>query len=164
MKNALCAGLLALTMCAGASAQSAYGVVSIGSSKLNVDCTGATTCDSTDTGYKLLGGYKFSPNFAVEAGLFGFGKAKASDTVGNTAEITNTAFGGGIAFHQDLAPDWNFVARVGVASVKTKISGTVIGLGSASDSYSNIASYAGLGIGYKDFLKTLHSQKQIIQA
>lgn len=148
MKNHMSAGLLALTLCAGASAQSAYGVVSIGSSKLNVDCTGATTCDSTDTAYKLLGGYKLSPNVAVEAGLFGFGKARASDAT-VSAEISNTTFGGGIAFHQDIAPDWNFVARVGLASVKTKISGTLIGVGSASDSDSNIATYAGLGIGYK---------------
>ncbi len=158
-----------LTLSAGASAQSAYGVVSLGSSRLNVDCTGTTTCDKTGTAYKLLGGYKFSPNFAAEVGFFGFGKAKASDAIG-TVELSNTAVGAGVAFHQDLSPNWNFVARVGVASVKTKILATVSGvgvarveqaagraailgvapgIGSVSDSDRNIAPYAGLGIGYK---------------
>jgi len=148
MKKYLCAGFIAFAMCAGAWAQNAYGVVSLGASKLNIDCTGATTCDDADTAFKLLGGYKFAPNLAAEVGYFDFGKARASDAF-VSAEISNTAFGGGIAFHQDLAPNWNFVARLGLASVKTKISGTVSGFGSASDSDSNIAMYAGLGIGYK---------------
>ena len=163
--------MLLLTLSAGASAQATYGVVSVGSSRLNVDCTGTTTCDKTGTAYKLLGGYKFSPNFAAEAGFFGFGKAKASDpTV--TAEIANTAFGAGVAFHQDLSADWNLVARVGLASMKTKITGTVVGvavgavrvdqpaararvlglaptIGTVSDSDRNVTPYAGLSIGYK---------------
>lgn len=167
MKKNLLVGLAMLAMAAGASAQATYGVVSVGSSRLNVDCTGTTTCDKTGTAYKLLGGYKFSPNFAAEAGFFGFGKAKASDpTV--TAEIANTAFGAGVAFHQDLSADWNLVARVGLASMKTKITGTVVAvervdqpaararvlglaptIGTVSDSDRNVTPYAGLSIGYK---------------
>ena len=142
------AGLLVAAVSVGASAQSAYGVVSFGSSRLNADCSGTSSCDKTDTAYKLLAGYKYSPNFAAEAGFFGFGKARASNGA-VSAQIKNEAFGAGIAFHQDLAPDWNFVARLGLASVRSKISGTVSGLGSVSDSDNNIAPYAGLGIGYK---------------
>jgi OOP family OmpA-OmpF porin len=148
MNKHLVAGLLFAALSAGASAQSAYGVISVGSSRLSVDCSGTSNCDKTDSAYKLLAGYKYSPNFAAEAGLFGFGKARASDgTV--SAQIKNEAFGAGVAFHQDLTPDWNFVARVGLASVRTRISGTVSGLGSVSDSDNNVAPYAGLGVGYK---------------
>jgi len=139
MKKQLLAALAVLTFCVTASAQP-YGVVSVGASRLNADCAGTTTCDNTDTAFKLLGGYKFSPNLAAEIGYFGFGKAKAS--VGATAvEIENTAFGGGAAFHFDLAPQWNAVARLGVAQVKTKI--TALG------SDNNTALYGGLGVGYK---------------
>lgn len=140
--------MAAFALSGAASAQSVYGVVSLGSSRLDLDCTGATSCDKTDTAYKLLGGYKFSPNFAVEAGVLGFGKARASDAT-VAADISNTAIGGGVAFHQDLAANWNFVARLGLASVKTKLSGTVAGFGSVSDSDTNVAPYAGVGIGYK---------------
>lgn len=66
-----------------------------------------------------------------------------------TGEIANRAFGGGLAYHADLAPNWNFVARLGLAQVRTKVTGTIAGLGSASDSDSNVAAYAGLGVGYK---------------
>jgi OmpA-OmpF porin, OOP family len=130
-----------------ASAQS-YGVLSIGTAKLSVDCAGTSTCDKTDTAFKIIGGYKFNPNLAVELGYFDFGKAKATAS-GIKGEIGNTAVGVGLAFHQDLAADWNFVARLGGAQMKTKIRGTLTGVASNSDSDNNIVAYGGLGVGYK---------------
>ena len=147
MRVQVLTALAALTLSTAASAQ-VYGVVSAGISRLDVDCTGASSCDKSGTGIKLLGGYRFMPNLAAEIGFFDYGKAKASGS-GVTGEIKNTAFGGGVAYHLDLAPSWNAVGRLGVAQVKTKISGTVSGLGSASDSDNNTALYGGLGVGYK---------------
>lgn len=141
------AAIAALMFSAAASAQG-YAVVSVGSSKLNVDCTGTTSCDDSGTGFKLLGGYKFQPNMAVELGYFDFGKATA--TVGAlAAENKNSAFGAGIAFHHNISPNWPIVARLGIAQVKTTISGSFPGFGSASDSESNAALYGGVGIGYR---------------
>jgi OOP family OmpA-OmpF porin len=147
MNTKLLTALAALTLSAAASAQT-YGVASVGIARVDVDCTGAASCDKSDTGFKLMGGYKFTPNVAAEIGYFDFGKAKASGS-GVNAELKNSAFGGGVAYHLDLAPSWNAVGRLGLAQVKTKISGTVSGLGSASDSDNNTALYAGLGVGYK---------------
>lgn len=141
-KQALIA-LAALTWCAAASAQG-YGVVSVGVSRLDTDCSGISNCDKTGTAFKLLGGYRFMPNVAGELGYFDFGKATGSGS-GLSLSVKTTAFGGGIAYHQDLSPDWNFVGRLGVASVKTKISAS--GLGSDSD--TNTQAYYGLGVGYK---------------
>lgn len=152
MKTQTLVATALLAFAAATSAQT-YGVLSVGSAKLNVDCTGVATCDKTDTAIKLIGGYKFMPNLAVELGYFDFGKAKATDG-GVSAEIGNTAIGLGLAYHQDLAPNWNFVARLGVAQMKTKISGTIVGLGSGSESDNNITAYGGLGVGYK-FTKSL---------
>lgn len=138
--------LAALAFSAAASAQG-YVVVSAGSSTLDVDCTGTTSCDDSGNGFKLLGGYKFQPNMAAEFVYFDFGKATASVGAAN-AEIKNSAFGGGLAYHQSIGANWPFVARLGIAQVKTTISGSVPGF-SASDSESNIALYGGLGIGYR---------------
>lgn len=140
-------GLAALTLCAAASAQ-VYGVVSVGASRLDTDCTGIPNCDKSDTAFKILGGYRFMPNLAGEVGYFDFGKAKASDST-TSLSLKTTAYGAGLAYHQDLAPDWNFVARLGVASVKAKASASVAGVGSGSDSDSNAQAYYGLGVGYK---------------
>jgi OOP family OmpA-OmpF porin len=147
MKKQLLAAAAAMVLSAGASAQG-YGVVSAGVSRLSADCDGAAVCDKSDTAFKVLGGYKFSPILAAELGYFSFGKARFSDS-GVDGKVTTSAFGGGVAYHQDLSSLWNFVARLGLAQVKTKIDASVSGLGSASDSDSNVQAYLGLGVGYK---------------
>lgn len=130
-----------------------YSGAAIGSARTNVDCAGTTSCDKTDSGWKLFGGYQFNPNWAAEVTYFDFGKAKVTgidETLGTiTGEIENTGFGAGMALRQNLAADWNFVARFGLASIKTKVSGAVTGIGSGSDSDRNGQPYAGLGVGYK---------------
>jgi Opacity protein and related surface antigens len=148
MNKHLSAALALLTFSVAASAQSAYGLASVGMSKSSFDCLGAPSCDKSDIAFKVMGGYKFMPNFAGEVGYFDFGKQKLSGG-GASLDFQNTAWGISVAYLQDIAPTWNFVGRIGVAQVKTKLSGSVQGVGSASDSDSNAAIYAGLGIGYK---------------
>ena len=147
MKTQVLTALAALTLSTAASAQ-IYGVASVGVSRLDVDCSGTSTCDKSDTGFKLMGGYRFMPNLAGEIGYFDFGKATAS-APGITGDIKNTGFGGGVAYHLDFAPNWTGVGRLGIVQMKTKVSGTVAGLGSASDSDNNVGLYGGLGVGYK---------------
>jgi OmpA-OmpF porin, OOP family len=147
MKYQILAATAVLAFSSAVSAQ-VYGVVSTGVSKQNLDCTGATTCDTSGTAFKLLGGYKITPQIAAELGFFDFGKAKAADSTASL-ETKTSAFGGGVAFHGDFSPSWSGVARLGVAQVKAKITATVVGLGSASDSDTNTALYGGLGVGYR---------------
>jgi OmpA-OmpF porin, OOP family len=147
MKKQVLLAVAALALSGAASAQ-VYGVVSAGVSKLKIDCDGAQVCDKSDTAFKLLGGYKFTPNVAVEAGYMTFGKAKIRDA-GASVDVGVTGFGIGAAFHQDFAADWNFVARLGLAQMKTKLDASVPGVGSGSDKDSNAQLYGGLGVGYK---------------
>lgn len=146
MKKQVLLAIAALALSGAASAQ-VYGVVSAGVSKLTVDCGGAAVCDKSDTAFKVLGGYKFTPNVAMEAGYMSFGKATLRDS-GASADIGVTGFGVGAALHQDFAADWNFVARLGLAQVKTKLDVAAPGFsGGDSDSYAQL--YGGLGLGYK---------------
>jgi len=158
MKKIVLAGLIALALSAGAfaqtaqPAQSAYALIAAGSSRFGVDCAGTTSCDKTDTGWKVFGGYRFTPNWAAEVGYFDFGKAKATLNDAQlgvvSAAVESTAIGLGVAFHQDLAADWPCVARLGVASVKTRVSASVTGA-SGNDSDRSANGYVGLGIGYR---------------
>ena len=141
LKKAL-VGLLALCAMAASHAEP-YVVASLGSSKLDVDCAGTTACDTRSTGLKLLGGYKFTPNFAIEGGYLDFGNAKAT-VDGDAFTLKTTGFGAGAAFHQDLSPDWNLSARLGVASIKAETSGAE---GSIEKSSTQLD--GGLGIGYR---------------
>jgi OmpA-OmpF porin, OOP family len=147
MKKHVLLAAAALALSGAVSAQT-YATVSFGSSNIKLDCAGAQTCDKSDTAFKLLGGYKFTPNVAVEAGYMSFGKAKISDS-GTSLDVGVTGFGVGAAFHQDLSADWNFVARLGLAQIKTKLDASISGVGSGSDSDSNAQPYFGVGVGYK---------------
>jgi OOP family OmpA-OmpF porin len=131
----------------GAAAAQTYGVISVGTSKQDLGCSGAATCDESGNAFKLLGGYKFNPNFALEGGYMSFGKSRAADP-GVSLDLTVNGFGIGGAFHQDFATNWNFVARLGLAQMKTKAKATVSGA-SGTDSDSSAQLYGGLGVGYK---------------
>src|SRR3954468_1608770 len=50
---------------------------SVGQSKFNVDCSGAS-CDDTDTAFRVFGGYNFNRHFGVELGYAVLGKLTVS--------------------------------------------------------------------------------------
>lgn len=143
MKKQVLLAVAALAL-SGAAAAQTYGVVSIGSSKVDgLDCSGTgLSCDDTGTAFKLLGGYKFMPNFALEGGYMNFGEAKVSDGV-DSLKIKADAFVIGGAFHHDFSQSWNFVARLGLARVKAKASGAFSGSDTSTEAYG------GLGLGYR---------------
>lgn len=141
LKKAL-VGLMAV-FAVSASQAEPYVVASLGSSKFDVDCAGTTSCDTRSTGLKLLGGYKFTPNFAIEGGYLDFGKAKFTLN-GVPVTLKAAGLGVGAAYHQDLNPDWNLAARLGVASINAEASAP----GNSADN-SSTQLYGGLGIGYR---------------
>ena len=68
--------LAALIGAASAQAQ-VYGTVAGGATHLGMDCTGATSCDTSGTGVKLVGGYAFGNGFSLEAGYIATRQADA---------------------------------------------------------------------------------------
>lgn len=149
MKKTILAAVAAAAATLFTSTAFAEGYVggAIGQARINLDCEGAPTCDKSDTGFKLYGGYKFMPNMAAEVTYFNFGKAKAADG-GLSLNLKANAIGVGVAFIGDFAPQWSGVARVGVASVRVKANASLDGVsGSESDSSTN--AYLGFGLGYE---------------
>lgn len=123
-----------------------YVAVAAGASHLATDCTGTTSCDASDTGAKLVGGYDFGNGFSLEAGYISFGKFRAADGA-LTLTAKPTAFTLGGAYALPLGSDWGMNFRLGVAQVKTKLS-AVSGALAGSDSESKAKVYAGLGLTY----------------
>lgn len=124
----------------------AYLTVAGGSTHLNLDCDGATSCDKTDTGGKIVGGYSFGNGFSLEAGYWSLGKARGSDGT-LSATIKPTAFTLGGAFSLPLSSEWGMNFRLGAAQVKAKVDGT-IGAVTVSTSENNTKVYAGVGLTY----------------
>ena len=147
MKKILLTALIAMAGSVGAHAEGIYVGVAAGGTNLDLDCNGAPSCDKSDTGFKLFGGYKLTENVAVEAHYADYGKAKLSGG-GVSADVKLSGFGLGVAYLGDFAPDWNGVVRAGVARNKVKLDASS-GVVSLSDSESKTKGYIGAGVGYK---------------
>lgn len=67
----------------------------LGQSKLKEWCTGAsfTACDATDTGWKLLGGYRFNRYVGVEASYIDWGEVTASFNTGAQVVAKQHSYG-----------------------------------------------------------------------
>jgi OOP family OmpA-OmpF porin len=150
----------------GTALAQGYVGASIGQSDYKVDCTGLTTCDTKDTGYKLFGGYMFTRNLGVEAGWVDLGKVKATadlmiaPPVEDVASIVVSGAGelkasgpflAGIA----VAPigSGSVFGKVGLANLKSELSVTAGGVtDSTSTRHTDV--FYGVGAGY-NFTKNL---------
>jgi len=140
MKKTVLASLLAAASM-GAFAQGYLGA-GFGVSHLNIDCEGTTSCDTSDTGYKVYGGYKFAPMFAVELGYLDFGKAKLAGFGTNYYGYSYLVNGDVKVSAFTLAG----VARLGVANVNTKAAASVYGTEYYNESETKAKLYYGLGL------------------
>lgn len=180
-------GVAALALGVASPAMAADDVVgfyaggNVGQSRAKVDTAGidaavraagaassATTANENDTGFKLFGGYRFHPNFAIEAGYFNLGKFDTTTvTTGPAVTVLGSAKNEN-GFNIDLvgiAPldsGFSLFARVGVQTSKTTISAIGFGAGrtAAVSSSETSASYkAGLGAQF-DFNKNLGARAE----
>lgn len=148
----------AIALMAAASAQAqGYAGINVGGSRINVDCAGFTTCDKSDTGYKLYGGYDFGGGLAGEVVYFDWGKVKATGALdlGNgpvtgSGKLKADGFGAGVAYFFPVSPEWVPVVRAGIVRNTGKVDLTPsVGGITLSDKQSSTTAYFGLGIGYK---------------
>ena len=155
----------------------------VGSSRAKIDTAGinasvisvfrvasaVTTADESDVGFKLFGGYRFHPNFAVEAGYFNLGKFSATTvTTGPAATgVANVKNENG--FNVDLVgivpinDAFSLFGRVGVQTSKTSIDLAItvpgVGAGAGSTSETSTSYKAGLGAQY-DFTKSIGARAE----
>jgi OOP family OmpA-OmpF porin len=123
------------------------GFGAVGSSfRRHIDCTGLSSCDDSSTGGKVYGGYDFGNGFGAEVGYIAFGKARASDA-GISADIKVDGFTVAAAFRAPLGQDFGLTARLGVATLKSKISASLGSL-SGSDDETHTAAYVGIAGDY----------------
>ena len=154
-------------------AQGAQGYVGggLGRGYINVDCNDLASCDKSNTGGKVYGGYRSASQWALEAVYFDFGKVKAQSTesvpvpasgsavplestsimVTVDGELKANGLGVGAAYLMPFSDDWNAVARLGVMRTDGKITGRGSAEGvtySESASKTSTQAYFGFGLGY----------------
>lgn len=120
----------------------------LGLADSDVSCAGSG-CDSSDTGFKLFGGYHFTPELALELSYIDFGSARRVGGYLVTVDQATSAFGASAAYTYKLNTAWSLQGRLGLASVDSKATAAVPIIGaSTSDSESNTAVLFGLSLGY----------------
>lgn len=144
MKKIALAAVLIGSM-AGASAQ-VYVAGNVGQSHFSIDCTDAS-CDKSDMGYKLTAGYKLNPMVALEASYVNFGKLKvrgtddAGDPFSGDLKTSGLLFAAAVRY--EAAPAVSLVGRLGLSSLKTKLSSSLGG-----GDTSSTKPYFGIGAEY----------------
>ena len=155
MKRTLAAivGALALALSQSSFAQRSdmgfYLGGAVGQAKLKDWCTndgsvpGATlvSCDDQDTAWKIVGGYQFHPNFAVELQYMNLGTVSGTVNVpsfGNVAvSADNTQFAASLVGILPVGAGFQLFGKIGLESIDQQSSGNVGGIsltGSANDS------------------------------
>jgi OOP family OmpA-OmpF porin len=149
MTRTILAAALALASLAAAPAFAApapYVSVAIGGSDTDTDCTGTDTCNKNAVAVKLIGGYDFGNQFAVEAMYVSLGEPDGS--VGGIDVGVHTAYWGlGGAFRPVFNKEWSGVVRAGVAFTTSKVNVAFDG-GSGSQSFDSTNPYVGIGAAY----------------
>lgn len=130
---AIAAALLAVAA-APSMAEGLYVGGSVAKPDWSANSINGVSGDSSGTGLKLYGGWQFHPNFAVEASAFRLGRLSGSNGDAKADGVGLDAVG-----MLPFATDWTALAKLGVASVKTRAGG--------DDDRSTIPKF-GLGVQY----------------
>ena len=104
-----------------------YAGGSLGYAKAKTFCTdpalagGAASCDANGSAWRVLGGYQFNRNFALEAGYHNLGKGKFAG-----GDMRFDAFEASGLFMMPLG-DWSLLGRVGFMRATAKGGGALAG-------------------------------------
>ena len=154
MKRLLTASILAASLASGAAfAQSPsvgpYVGGSIGSSNFGFeDCIG--DCDKTDIGFKVYGGYMFTPYIGTELSYQAFGKAKVNVGIPGAsvnAEAKSSGFGAFLTAQYPVE-NWAVFGKIGFGWLDNELTVTANPYGAGSDSDSSTEFAWGLGLTY----------------
>ena len=122
--------LLAMGMVGSASAANGfYAGVSVGEASIDAcdDVVGATSCDDSDTSWKIFGGYDLNEYFAVEAAWVDMGEISASGPgVSVTAE--GDGFVADVKGTLPINDQFGVFAKVGLISWELEGGGAASGL------------------------------------
>jgi OmpA-OmpF porin, OOP family len=141
MKKALLA--IAALLVSGSSFAQLYVGAAGGITNQDVNCSGWSSCDKSDTGFKLYTGFKFTPHVAGEISYTDFGKVSLG-TPFASGSYGGKALGLGAAFFLPFAPQFTGIGRLGLANTEADFNGPAF----SGTSDSSIQPYFGFGLAY----------------
>jgi OmpA-OmpF porin, OOP family len=141
-----------VSVATAASAQTVYFGGAGGATHSNADCTGTSSCDNSDTGWKAFAGYNINPMFGVEAVGYDMGTIRATVPISLfgpvNASLKTTGFALAGVINVPIGATVDLMGRLGVASNKLQadvIGSNVIGSGSENST----GPLWGIGLAFK---------------
>lgn len=111
----------------------------VGQSKGDDVCDGISNCDDTDTAWKLFLGYRFTQNFAIEAGYVDFGEftGKVGTVVGPVnVKAEATGFTAHVVGILPLHDRFSLIARLGTIYADVDVKASAGGISASGDDQS----------------------------
>jgi len=135
-----------------AGAQTVYIGGAGGATHSNGDCTGTSSCDNSDTGWKAYAGYNINPMFGVEAVGYDMGTIRVTvpfSVFGPiNASLKTTGFALAGVINVPLGASVDLMGRLGVAS--NKLQADVIGVNVVgSGSETSTGPLWGIGLAFR---------------
>jgi len=118
---------------------------SAGQASFDIDCPVGSSCDDTDTAWKIYGGLEVNEYIQMEVGYADLGEAEVSGTTSGTAEVNGMTIQvvGTYAFN----PSFSLIGRGGMNILNLEVNETTAGL-SSNEGDTDVAWSLGLGAQY----------------
>lgn len=99
---------------------------SVGQASYDMTCTAGSTCDDTDTAWKIYGGLEVNEYIQMEAGYANLGEAKFSDAISSaTFEVHGMTIQ--VIGSYAINPSFSLIGRGGMNILNLEINDTVAG-------------------------------------
>lgn len=149
MKQQFIAALIgaAIAFPVAAQAEGYYVGASVGRAEQKLSADGAGSAKDNGTGFKLFGGYQFTPNYGVEAAYVGLGDATGTDGAYSIKSEPRTFYVAATGT-LPLNNEFSVFGKVGVAQNHVKLSVAGPGL-YGSESKNRTTAVIGVGAAYQ---------------
>lgn len=119
---------------------------SAGQASYDLSCPATSTCDDSDTAWKIFGGLEVNEYIAMEVGYADLGEAKFSGTPSGTAEVNGMTMQvvGSLAIN----PSFSVIGRGGMNFLNLEENGTIAGTPNSNEGDTDVAWSLGLGAQY----------------
>lgn len=126
--------------------------VSAGQSKADIACPAGTSCDDSDTAWKVYGGLEVNEFISMQAGYIDLGKVGYSGTKTGSRKTDGMLLQ--IVGTYALNPSFSLMAIGGMNILNTEVNGSVAGTPNGNSGDTDIVWSAGLG-GQYNFTQSL---------
>ena len=125
---------------------------SAGQSTFDISCPAGSSCDDTDTAYKIYGGLEVNEYISMEVGYADLGETSVTGATTGTAEVNGMTLAMVGTFA--VSPSITLIGRGGMNILNLEVNGPIAGTPTNNEGDTDVAWSLGLGAQY-NFTKSV---------